>query len=213
MILSKTRKMPVNCKRSFLKNHMKLHADNCHKRRCLFSTFNSYSFNVTGGLCNHCTGVCPWRTLRPGVEQFVWFLKNDLVRFYRILTRANLFVLNVLDKEYYSSSVSNMINSNVVYFSERSSKEVMFLLPLSVYVTLPLVLYQIHTITTNKFYTKLLDCKETTIHYFCIYFAAYCSQAIPSMNILLYPFQFELKFGIICSILSNLRHDLSLSKK
>ena len=45
---------------------------------------------------------------RPGGEQFLWFLKNDLLRFHLILfsfffTKANkYFFLDVLGKEYYS---------------------------------------------------------------------------------------------------------------
>ena len=62
----------------------KLLAENLRERP-LFRTFNSYSFNFKGGLCNCRTGYCPYRAPCPGGEQFLWFLKNYLLRFHLIL--------------------------------------------------------------------------------------------------------------------------------
>ena len=77
---SKGRKIWWNRKRSFFKNHR-----NCLLRTstkgCLFRTFNSYSFSFKGGLYNRRTGYYPC----PGGEQFLWFLKNDLLRLQLIL--------------------------------------------------------------------------------------------------------------------------------
>ena len=67
---------------TFQKSQKQL-AENLAKGR-LFRTFNSYSFNFKGGICNRCTGYCPYGAPRPGGEQFLWFLKNDL-RFHLIL--------------------------------------------------------------------------------------------------------------------------------
>ena len=50
----------------------------------LFITFNNYSINFKGGLSNCRTGYCPYRAPCPGGEQFLWFLKNDLLWFHLI---------------------------------------------------------------------------------------------------------------------------------
>ena len=42
----------------------------------LFRTFNGYSFNCNGGLCNHRTGFCPWQIRSLGGEQHLWFLQK-----------------------------------------------------------------------------------------------------------------------------------------
>ena len=59
LLLSKRRKMRWNCKRSLFKNHRNCLLRTSTKGR-LFRTFNSYSFNFKGGLCNRRTGYRPY---------------------------------------------------------------------------------------------------------------------------------------------------------
>ena len=108
LLLPKKRKMWWNRKRSLFRNHRKCSLRTSTKGH-LFRTFNSYSysFNLKGGLCNRRTGYCPYRAPCPGGEQFLWSLKNDLLRFhlYNMLfffysSKHNFF--DVLGKEYYS---------------------------------------------------------------------------------------------------------------
>ena len=84
LLLPKMRKMWWNYKMSRFKNHR-----NCSLRTSMkdrqFRTFNSYSVNFKGGLCNRRIGYCLYRAPRPGGEQFLWFLKNDLLWFHLIL--------------------------------------------------------------------------------------------------------------------------------
>ena len=54
------------------------------RKATIFKAFNSYSFDFNGGLCNRRTAFCPWHTLSPGGEQFLWVLVNDLLRFHCI---------------------------------------------------------------------------------------------------------------------------------
>ena len=82
--MPKRRKMWWNRKRSLFKNHKHCSLRTSTKGR-LFRTFNSSSFNFKGGLCNRHTGYCPYRAPCPGSEQFLWFLKNDLLRFHLIV--------------------------------------------------------------------------------------------------------------------------------
>ena len=49
----------------------------------LFRTFKSYWFIFNGRLCNGLIGFCLWLTPSPGSKQFLWFVKNYLLRFHR----------------------------------------------------------------------------------------------------------------------------------
>ena len=73
-----------NRKRSPYKNHKNYSPRPSMKGR-LFRTFNSYSFNFIGGLCNHRTGYYLCQAPCLGGEQILLFLKNYLLRFYLIL--------------------------------------------------------------------------------------------------------------------------------
>ena len=104
LLLLKRRKMWWNRKRSLFKNHRNCSLRTSTKGR-LFRTFTSYSFNFKGGLCNRCTGYCPYQAPCPGGEQLLWFLKNDLLRFHLISFLFDWSKHNFLDmlgKEYYS---------------------------------------------------------------------------------------------------------------
>ena len=68
----------------FFKHHRNCSLRTSTKGR-LFRTFNSYSFNFKGGLCDRRTGYCPCWASCPGGEQFLWYLKNYLLRFHLIL--------------------------------------------------------------------------------------------------------------------------------
>ena len=83
-MVKKEKYMRWNCKRSLFKNHRNCSLRTSTKGR-LFRTFNSYSFNIKGGLCNRRTGYCSCRAPCPGGEQYLWFLINDLLRFHLIL--------------------------------------------------------------------------------------------------------------------------------
>ena len=137
LLLSKMRKISWNCKRSFFKNHR-----NCSLRTStkghLFRTFNAYSFNFNGGLCNHRTGFCPCRAPWPGDEQLLWFLKSDLLWFHPILllfdsTKHLLFEMSVVTSTVVKLC-PNMIHFDAVEFSECRSEEVISLFWRSVYV-------------------------------------------------------------------------------
>ena len=84
LLLPKKEKNAMKSQRSLFKNHRNCSLRTSTKGR-LFRTFNSYSFNFKGGLCNRRTGYCPYRAACPGSEQIMWLLKNDLLRFYPIL--------------------------------------------------------------------------------------------------------------------------------
>ena len=76
LVLAKRRKMRWYRKRSLFKNHRNCSLRTSAKGR-LFRTFNSYSCNFKGGLCNRRTGYCPYRAQCPrGELQFLWFLKK-----------------------------------------------------------------------------------------------------------------------------------------
>ena len=136
LLLSKRKKM-WNCKRSLFKNHR-----NCSLRtstKChLFRTFNSNLFNFKGGLCNRRTGYCPCRAPCPGGEQFLWFKKNDLLRFhlfYSFLTQSNVCSLRYAWKgETIANLCPVMIHFNALNFNECRSEEVIRFFWRSVYI-------------------------------------------------------------------------------
>ena len=107
LLLPKRRKTRWYRNRSLFINHRNISLKTSTKGR-LFRTFNSYSFNFKGGLCNCRTGYFPYRALCPGDEQFLWFFSKmtfcDFTLFYSFLTKANIHVilLDVLGKEFYS---------------------------------------------------------------------------------------------------------------
>ena len=78
----------------------------------------------------------PWSSLG---EQFLWFSKNNLLRFHQIfslLTEVNflnIFIMFSL-RSFNAYLCPNMIHFDALDFSERRSKEVMFLLMLSIVV-------------------------------------------------------------------------------
>ena len=95
-------KMWWNCKRSFFKNHRNCLLRTSPKSR-LFRTFNCYSFNIKGGLCNRRTGCCPNQALCPGRRAVsVIFLNRPLAispHFFFFLIEVILYFLDVLIKE------------------------------------------------------------------------------------------------------------------
>ena len=75
----------------------------------LFRTFNSYSFNFNGGLCKRRTAFCLLRTPSPRGQQFLLFLKIDLLRFhhiYLLFDWSKLWFSDVLIKDIFTWSVS-----------------------------------------------------------------------------------------------------------
>ena len=108
LLLPKRRNKWWNRKRSFFKNHRNCSLRTSMKGR-LFKTFNSYSFNFIGGLCNRRTGYYLCRALWPGDKQFLWFFLSDLLRFHPILLfwlDQTLFFWDVLGKECCSKAAS-----------------------------------------------------------------------------------------------------------
>ena len=97
----------------------------------LFRTFNIYSFNFNGGLCNYRIGSCLCRAPWPGDEQFLWFLKSDLLRFHPIfsfLTQPNICFLRC------AKLCPNMIHFDALDFSECCSEEVISFFWCSMYL-------------------------------------------------------------------------------
>ena len=94
----------------------------------LFKTFNRYSFNFNGGLCNPRTGFCLRQTPRPRGEQFLWFLKTDFCDFNAFspfrLKQTFLFMYMCLIRITIDNLCPNMINFDAVDFSECRSEEV-----------------------------------------------------------------------------------------
>ena len=82
--LAKKEKHAMKSQKVTFQKSQNLLAENLHERPSI-QTFISYSFNFKGGLCNRFTGYCPYRAQSQGGEQFLWFLKNDLLRFHLIL--------------------------------------------------------------------------------------------------------------------------------
>ena len=74
-----------NCS-EIVKGHLKKDHRNwtISTKSCLFRTFNSYSFNLNSGLCNHLTGFRLRRTPNPVGDQILWFKKNYHMRFHCI---------------------------------------------------------------------------------------------------------------------------------
>ena len=115
------RKLPWNRKRSLFKNHIKCSLRTSTKGR-LFRTFNSYSLNFKRGLCNRRTDYRPYRAPCPGDEQFLWFLKNCLLRYQLILCFFELCLVR--------SIIANLcpivIHVNALDFNMCRSAEVSF---------------------------------------------------------------------------------------
>ena len=77
-------KNAVKLKKVIFQKSQKLLTERAPRKATIFKAFNSYSFDFNGGLCNRRTAFCPWHTLSPGGEQFLWVLVNDLLRFHCI---------------------------------------------------------------------------------------------------------------------------------
>ena len=146
MLLSKRRKMRWNCKRSFFKNHRNCSLKSFTKDP-LFITFNCYSFNFKGGLCNRHTGYCQCQAPCPGGEQCLWFLKNDLLQFHLILlffdSIKRLFFKICLIRSTIANLCPIMVYFNTLDFNECRSEEVIILLTLSVYLVIVYPIYPI----------------------------------------------------------------------
>ena len=92
-----------NCS-EIVKGHLKKDNRNLtiSTKSCLFRTFNSYSFNFNGGLCNHLTSVWCVRPTRYIGDQILWFKKKYHMRFHSIFpfsAQSNFFSSDVLIKE------------------------------------------------------------------------------------------------------------------
>ena len=85
LLLSKRRKMWWSRKRSTFPNITETARREPPRKAACSEHCNGSSFNLSGGLCNHRTGFCPCRASSPKDKQFLWFLKNDLLRLYCIL--------------------------------------------------------------------------------------------------------------------------------
>ena len=136
LLLSKRRKKWWNSKRSFFLNHRNCSLRTSMKGR-LFRTFNSHSFNFKGGLCNRRTGYCLCRAPCPGGEQFLWFLKNDLLRFRLIFlfldSSKHLFLEMCLVRSIIVNLRPIMIHVNALEFNGCRSEEVISFFWRSVY--------------------------------------------------------------------------------
>ena len=100
LLLLKRRKIWWNRKGSFFKNHRNCSLRTSAKRR-LFRTFNSYSFNFKGRLCNRRTGYCPCRAPCPGGEQI---LCPTIANLCPIMINFNALDFNVCRSEEVISS-------------------------------------------------------------------------------------------------------------
>ena len=93
----------------------------------LFKIFNSYSFNFNGGLRKRCMGYCLLRTPSPRGKQFLWFLKFDLLRLYRIYLLfdwSNIFCFSMCLLRINLPNLCRNINHfDAVDFSECHCKE------------------------------------------------------------------------------------------
>ena len=128
MLLSKRRNMWWNHTNCSLRMSMK---------GCLFRTFNSYSLNFNGGLCNCHISFCPEQSLSLGGELFLWFLKNDLLRFYCIsllFDSSKCLFWDELDIRTIVNLRPNMTHFNALDFSECRSEEVINFFWRSVYL-------------------------------------------------------------------------------
>ena len=83
----------------------KLLAENLRERLPIQNISIAIHSISKAGYCNRHTGYCSYRAPCPGGEQFLWFLKHDLLRFYFILfcldSSKHNFFLDVLGKEYF----------------------------------------------------------------------------------------------------------------
>ena len=106
----------------------------------LLRTFNSYSFNFNSGLrtCRTCFYLL--QTLSPRGEQFLWFLKIDLLRFHRINLLFDwsklLFFYMCLLRTNLPNLCPNIIHVDALDFSECHSEEVISFFWHSVYLEL-----------------------------------------------------------------------------
>ena len=113
------------------------------------NSYYSYSFNFNGGLCNCRTGFCPCL----GVEQFLWFLKNYLLRFHLILllfySSKRLFHEMCLVRSTVANLCQIMIHFIALDFSECRSEEV-FLLTISVHLSSSIIHVESEHLLTMK---------------------------------------------------------------
>ena len=101
---AKKEKNAMKLQKVTFQKSQKLFAENLAKGR-LFRTFNSYSFNFKGGLCNRRTGyIVHTELLAWEVSSFCdfWKMTCDFTLFYSFLTKENIIFLDMLGKEYYS---------------------------------------------------------------------------------------------------------------
>ena len=78
--------------------------------------------------CNRRTGYCPYWASCPGGEQFLWFLKHDLLRFYLILfffdsSKHNFFFM-CLVRSIFTNLCPIMIHLNALDFNVCRFEEV-----------------------------------------------------------------------------------------
>ena len=137
LLLTKKRKLWWNRKRSFFKNHRNCSLRTSTKGRP-FWTFNSYSFNFNGGLCNRRTGFCPCQTLFPGRRAvYVIFTKWPLAISLQFkpfwLKQTFAFFYMQLVRSTTANMCPIMSHFNALDFSECRSEEVISFFWRSVY--------------------------------------------------------------------------------
>ena len=136
LLLPRGRRMWRNCKRSLFKIHRNCSLRTCTKGR-LFRTFNSYSFNFKGGLCNHRTGYCPYRAQSWEASSFCDFWKITSCDFtYLILfdSSKRKFLEMCLVRSIIANLCPIMIHCNALDFNVCRSEEVISFFWRSVYV-------------------------------------------------------------------------------
>ena len=152
LLLPKRIKMWWNRNRSFKKYHR-----NCSLRTStkgsLLRTFNGYSFNFNGGLCNCRTDFCPCRApvaVRQAFSVSFEVTSCDFTPSYSFFdsTKHLPFEMCVVGTTI-AKLCPNMIHFGALNFSERRSEEVMFLLTLSVQYISPWIAPVICLCATN----------------------------------------------------------------
>ena len=89
---------------------------------CLFRTFNSYSFNFNGGICN-CSSVPGKRAVSVNFEKQPYAISLHFLLF----DTNKPFFLDVLNKEYYSLYLFQNINLYAMKFYSECPEEVIII--------------------------------------------------------------------------------------
>ena len=124
------------------KGHFKKITENAHwepPRKAAYSEHSIAIHSISkAGHCNRRTGYCPLRAPCPGGEQFLWVLKNDLLRFHLILFFFDLRKRKKFQMCLVRSIIANlcpiMTYFNALDFNVRRSEEVISFFWRSVYI-------------------------------------------------------------------------------